>query len=197
MSVLYKSLSTKPSTGPACAGRRSFRLAPKRKLKMNDTDSKLGKIVGNLQSLEFLLRTFLKEANGEPSSTQYFNFEVNDEVSEDSFTNYDTLGQLINKYNAHVSDVDKELCISDKVVPLRDAIAHGRVFSTKPSPGHPSQLLKFTKPTNGKVKVTHSEEMNSGWYEKNIELTFKQIEMVIRGGNALDLNAFKSTIIKK
>ena len=162
---------------------------------MNDTGSKLGKIVSNLQSLECLLRMFLKEANGESASTQYFNLKVNDEVSEDSFTNYDTLDQLIKKYNAHVSVVDKALCISAKVVPLRDALAHGRVFSTNPSPGHPSQLLKFDKPVNGKVKVTHSEEMNSDWYEKNIDLTFKQIERVINGGKALDLNAFKPTII--
>jgi hypothetical protein len=76
-------------------------LWPTRELKMNDTASKLGKIVSNLRSLECLLRMFLKEANGESSSTQYFNLKINDEVSEDSFTNYDTLGQLIKKYNDH------------------------------------------------------------------------------------------------
>ncbi|MCK4466908.1 MAG: hypothetical protein KAU60_01000 [Desulfobacterales bacterium] len=162
---------------------------------MDDTAFKLGKIVNNLQSLECILRMFLKEANDESSSTQYFNLKVNDEVSEDSFTNYDTLGQLIKKYNAHVSVVDKALCISAEVVPLRDALAHGRVFSTNPNPIHPYLLLKFSKPANGKVKVTYFEEINSDWFDKNIDLTFKQMEVVINGSKALDFNAFKPTIL--
>lgn len=163
---------------------------------MNDTASELGKIVSNLQSIEFALRMFLLAANGESSSTKYFDLKINDEIGEDSFTNYDTLDQLIKKYNEHVTVVDKALCISVKVVALRNALAHGRVFSTNPSPNHPYQLFKFTKPANGKVKVTHSEEMNSDWYKKNIKLTFEQITKIIKGGKALNLSAFKSTTWK-
>ena len=160
---------------------------------MDDTPFKLGKIVSNLQALECILRMLLKDANGEVTLTKYYNLKVNDEVIEDSFTNYDTLSQLIRKYNSLVSVVDRTLCISDEVVSLRDVIAHGRVFSINPNPLHPYLLLKFDKPVNGKVKVTYSEEMNSGWYEKNNELTYKQVEVVINGAKALNLNAFKFT----
>ena len=154
---------------------------------MDDTPLKLGKIVSNLQALEFLLRMTLMKVNGEVNDTKYYDLKANDEVTEDSFTNYDTLGQLIYKYNSLVSAVDKTFCISNEVVSLRDVIAHGRVFSMDPNPLHPFLILKFDKPVNGKVKVTFSEEMNPTWYEKNNDLIYKQIELVINGVKALGL----------
>ena len=154
---------------------------------MDDTPFKLGKIVSNLQALEFLLRMILKNVNKEVTSTKYYDLKVNDKVTEDSFTNYDTLGQLIRKYNFLISAIDETFCISDEVVSLRDVIAHGRVFSMNPNPLHPSLLLKFGKAVDGKVKVSYSEEMNQNWYEKNNDLTYKQLELALNGAKALGL----------
>jgi hypothetical protein len=83
----------------------------------------LGKIIGNLYSLELLLRIFLCEANGE-------NLEFPDSptgtVQETHLTNYMTLGELINAYNSKLAPPEKSFLVDRSVVKIRDAIAHGR-----------------------------------------------------------------------
>lgn len=157
-------------------------------MSQNRTD-KLGRIVGNLQSLEFALRAFLLATHNESPSIQYHLLQNGDEIEEDSFTNYDTLGDLVQKYNSQINKINTDLCISDEVIQLRDALAHGRIFTIHPE--KPLRLLKFNKPQHGKVTVTHSEEMNQEWYRKNIELTLTELKKVVKGGQSINLKQFK------
>ena len=67
----------------------------------------LGKLVGNFQSLEFALRAFLlndEVAAGKVilPSANLNDMNEGDIVRLNAFTNYDNLGQLIDRYNGHI-----------------------------------------------------------------------------------------------
>ena len=130
----------------------------------------LGQIIGNLHTLEFLLRVFLGQMHTEryPSSTaiNLDRINVGDKVPENYLTNYDTLGKLVHNYNNLVSKSAPELQIDMDIVQLRDALAHGRVSSATPSP--PFRLLKFDKPQQGFVKVTYALDMTPAWLSAQI-----------------------------
>ena len=138
-------------------------------LTMDDEYPKLlGKLVGNLQALEFTLRSFLvndeiQSGSSFPESAHLENLEEGDEVILNAFTNYDNLSQLIAKYNENGRISRVGLRIDDTVVDIRDAIAHGRVSSPTPS-GNP-KLLKFSKPEHNEnhVKVTFSVTLTKEW----------------------------------
>ena len=87
----------------------------------------LGTLVGNFQSLECLLRFYLQAlaaktgaaAPGKP----YCDLTVGEVVSIDEVSNYDTLGKLVQKYNADVVQRDPALKVDDSVVRTRDLLA--------------------------------------------------------------------------
>ena len=108
----------------------------------------LGKLVGNFQSLEFALRAFL--LNDEVAlgkvvlhSPNLNDMNEGDVVRLNAFTDYDNLGQLIDRYNSHTKILSAGLTIDKTLVRVRDAIAHGRVSGNTPTP--PLKLLKFYK----------------------------------------------------
>jgi len=131
----------------------------------------LGKLLVNFQSLEFILRAFLfkiEEISGSPLA-QLMNFDElreGNEVFENAFTNYDTLKELIEKYNNNPKILAAGLRIDKNLVDIRDAIAHGRVSSSTPSP--PFRLLKFSRPANSLTKVTFSILLTKEWYNKQL-----------------------------
>src|SRR4051812_48307320 len=115
----------------------------------------LGGLVANLQSLEFLLRAFLSKLPsarpmGLPHGTDLYSFPVGATVPENDLTSFDSLGQLIDKYNEEAKRSGNAL-LDGSLVELRDALAHGRV-SAKP-PSDDLRLLKFSKPISGCVTV--------------------------------------------
>lgn len=131
----------------------------------------LGKLVGNIQSLEFALRAFL--VNDEIASGALFaqsanlqDMNVDDIVSENAFTNYNNLRQLIRKYNRHPKIISASLDIDETLVDVRDAISHGRVSAASPSSS--LRLLKFGKPENHQAKVTFSILMTKEWFGEQI-----------------------------
>ena len=73
------------------------------KAEEKDHFERLGRLVANMQSLELALRVFLH--NDEivkglpPPSIIYSEMKAGDVVKNDAFTNWDTLKQLISKYN--------------------------------------------------------------------------------------------------
>src|SRR5438094_506073 len=85
----------------------------------------LGAVVGNLMSLEVLLRAAVaKLGAGEWSGPDLEKLAVGQRVPVNSMTSYDALGKIIDKYNSLVTAphrIDR-----DRLVALRDAIAHGR-----------------------------------------------------------------------
>ena len=148
----------------------------------------LGKLVANLQSLEFVLRAFLinrEIASGStfPQSKSLNNMSVGDVVDENAFTNFDTLSKLIDKYNEDTRVKASGLTIEKYLVEIRDAIVHGRVSSDTPLGN--SRLLKFDKPKGKKVKVTFSVTMTKEWFSKQIKQVYNAILSVSEANNRL------------
>ena len=156
---------------------------------MTEHVRRVGEIFLNLQSLEFLLRGFLFGVRDEKSDGRYENMPVGNTVTENSLTNYHTLGKLIEQYNKCVVDSARDSCLrKDDLVALRDALAHGRVFSL--SPDADCVLLKFSKPKGGKVKITYSQNMDTGWYRTSGQLTFEALNRVLKAGKRLGVAGF-------
>ena len=137
----------------------------------------LGKLVGNFQSLEFVLRAFLtndeiaQRGSLPKSATDMHEMNEGDIVPENAFTNYDTLGQLIEKYNRNPKILSAGLTIDETLVDIRDAIAHGRVSASTPSSS--LKLLKFNKPKNNQIKVTFSVLMTKEWFGEHIKRVYE------------------------
>lgn len=126
----------------------------------------LGALLGNLQMVEYLLRTYLYEP--EPSSfvkladdLDWYGIRPGDELPLNALTSYETLGQLIERYNQTVGSAYPENTVDPALVWLRDALAHGRV-SLPPESTRPV-LLKFDRPTASRVKVTVAETLTPDW----------------------------------
>jgi hypothetical protein len=129
----------------------------------------LGGLVGNLHSLEFLLRGYLGQQPGArpfglPPGTNIYSFEVGSEVPENDLTSFDTLGRLVEKFNASMAAKGLQ-GIDTSLVALRDAIAHGRVSA--PVADEHLRLLKFEKPSEGKTRITYNEVMDLEWFKAN------------------------------
>jgi hypothetical protein len=124
----------------------------------------IGRLTLNLLSLELVMRLFLNGGSTTPDRSRDPGFDlfavaVGDNVIENALTNYDSLGQVIKKYNANVS---KAMQVDESVVELRDAFAHGRILSDRPQP--PMRLFKFSQPTgHGTVMVTHAQTLELDW----------------------------------
>lgn len=140
----------------------------------------LGKLIANLNSLEFRLRAFLQELHtarplGLPNGTDIYTLPLGTELPESEITSYDSLGELIEKFNG-IARQKGFLEIDKRIVEIRDAFAHGRVSS--PTISDHLRLIKFSKPQNGKIKITFNEELNEKWFKKNIKLVYDAIILV-------------------
>ncbi len=144
---------------------------------------KLGALVADLQSMEFFLRGFLStvhqaDANGLllGMPQHMVSLKVGQNVPENFMTDYRTLGQLVDQYNAYVDGRDASLMLDKETVVLRDALAHGRVFQED---GYQHfQLLKFDKPTHGQVRVTFSQTMDDAWFKGHTSLVIDQCRKI-------------------
>lgn len=156
----------------------------------------LGRIVADLQLLELSLRMFLLKINVKSRLPNYGKLKLGTEVDENPFTNYDQLSHLIKKFNKHAKPLNPKLCVDPtKVIKLRDAIAHGRVFRSER--GGFFQLLKFGRADGSKkVKVTYSEEMNPEWYQKKINLVMNEWKKVEEVGKRKNVQ-FMVTFLHK
>jgi len=132
----------------------------------------LGKLQINFHSLELLLRLFLTETNGEEIKIPTIG-QTSIELTH--LTNYDSLGQLITKYN-NLTNKTPNFQIDPLIVNIRDAIAHGRLISLIEAP--PLRLFKFDKPKDGLVNLTFDETLDRSWFDKSRAYLFKQIEKI-------------------
>jgi hypothetical protein len=150
----------------------------------------MGWLIVNLQSLEFALRAFLhNDEIGWQKSNQSSDFLENikggDTVPKNAFTNYDTLKDLIKTYNRKVLGHDASLCVDEELVSVRDALAHGRIASKSPSTSAPNKLVKYDRPKDGLVQVTHCVIMDKEWFEKQIHLAYQNIQKVKKANEIL------------
>ena len=134
--------------------------------------------MGNLQSLEFILRAYLYNiVSKRMNKIDFYSLQIGLEIEEDEFTNYDSLGKLINKFNEQMKN-EKSKEIDKSIVEVRDALAHGRIASLDSS-SRP-HLIKYSRPNNGKVRVEFNEQLTKEWFKKYIESTNEAL-MIVEG----------------
>ena len=141
----------------------------------------IGKLISNLQSLEFLLRGFLATIYDSDSDglipgmpKDMYDLQAGQTVPINHITNYESLRQIIDKYNDYVKEEDISLLLNrQQLVDLRDAMAHGRVSSAAPTPL--LKILKFDRPDGGQARVMLSQTMDDAWFKSQISLVYESI----------------------
>jgi hypothetical protein len=139
----------------------------------------LGKLVGNVQSLEMGARMVIVKLDQRATQqvqTQLPQVKAGDFVELNAFTNDDDLTQTLEKYNKRATSDCRIDVVS--IVRLRDALGHGRIFGFG-SMKH-LRLLKFSrrKGANRKVPVELAEDMTDEWFSKNICMLDEALEKV-------------------
>jgi hypothetical protein len=146
----------------------------------DDHALQLGRLVGNFQSLEFALRAFLQDLPtakpfGAPHGTDIYTSPVDTELPENEFTSYDSLAQLMRKFNFEMQKRGRSR-LDETLVEIRDALAHGRVSASRPN--KTLRLLKFSRPQNGRVRITFNETMSPGWFRVQNDRVLLAIQTV-------------------
>jgi hypothetical protein len=139
---------------------------------------KLGKLVGNLLSIEMGARLSIVKLDRHAVSkvfTQLPQVKEGDLVEWNAFTNADDLMQTLEKYNKR-APLESKVEVT-AIVNLRDALAHGRTFGA----GNMKhlRLLKFNrKQREGKVPVDLVQDMTNTWFDENIVMLTQAIEKI-------------------
>ncbi len=121
----------------------------------------LGELQSKLMLLEYWLRTFLFHDARLAFMQDFDSISAGDLIDKNPFTSGESLGPLVDKYNAVVRLKDASLVVNADVVDLRDWLAHGRLYrrSVKSQP----RLLKFSRKPDkatGKVRVEIAETLD-------------------------------------
>ena len=128
------------------------------------------------------LRTFLvlgDERLAIKPGQSFATLAVGDEVLENPTTDYATLGQLIDRFNKVVPEARR---IDPSLVDLRDALAHGSVWSTNGL--FPLRLLKFDRPQKGTVEVTWVSTSTEEWLDEQRQRVFDALARAHGGAPA-------------
>jgi hypothetical protein len=157
---------------------------------LTDMSNNIGKIVMNLQSLELSLRLVLDRLQNLDGGTEIdlMDLTVGEWVSENYFTNYNTLNQLIKKFNSELRSRGLTERVDDSIVELRDAIAHGRVLALNPE--GPYRMVKFSQSKDNKVQVVRSLDITKDWLSEQVSKTNSEIRKVITISQILGLDCF-------
>jgi hypothetical protein len=160
-------------------------------INLDERATYIGKIIGNLQVLEFLLRLFLYEKVG-PQNITYSLDEVaeGEWVPENPITNYDSLRTLVKKVNKQLEAQGVTDRVDHSLVDLRDAIAHGRVTAFHPE--GPYKLMKYSPAKDGKVQVMIAKTLSSRWLKEQVTRTLSEARKVQQIGHSLGLSGFTS-----
>lgn len=141
----------------------------------------IGRIVGQLQSIEFLLRWWLAKRNGHeivlPS-------HVGQVLNVTPVTDYRTMGQLIKAYNSQLNAEEANYQLDMKIVEIRDALAHGRVLAI----GDEAflTLYRFSKPTNGQVETTAITSLSNEALAADIDMLQAEFVRLLECGSKRD-----------
>lgn len=150
----------------------------------------LGKIVGNLQSLEMMLRLVLAQKPGQDSRGEYIDgfahAPVGTAVAVTNMTDYAQLRDLVKAFNAEFATGGRP-ALEMGLVSLRDALAHGRVF--KGPLDEYFRIVKFSPVRDGKTTVVYNEVMTPEWFEINNKRVRDAIEIVAAAYNAQEIAA--------
>lgn len=143
----------------------------------------LGGLVGNLQTLEMLIRLALSQREGSPARNTYGddfrNAPVGTRIPLSDLSNFHSLNRLIDAFNKafpNLGSLDKDL------IKLRDALAHGRVFKGPTEDAF--RIVKFSKPSDTiEVEIEYSAVMDEAWFVENKAWVTSAVETV---GKALN-----------
>jgi hypothetical protein len=126
----------------------------------------LGKLFGNLGSLDVALRAALYAAHLSPpgpfrNAQPYTSLNVGDQVEENWITKHCYLSDLVSAYNA-LQGGRPQQTIDPGIVDLRNELAHG--FVTAPAAGGVLTLMKYGKGLASRsLQVTAKVEMTPEW----------------------------------
>ena len=138
---------------------------------------RLGELHGSLLSLELVLRAFLlnyqfafSQPGGVaavfPELAKLETLQADDWVTENPFTNWDSLGDVIQRYNCATASLAPRVRIDPGLNDLRDVLAHGRLFAGSAEGAF--QLVKFGRPQGGRVRVLCSISLTDSWFKEHI-----------------------------
>ena len=99
-----------------------------------------------------------------------------------------SLGDLITKYNEDLKLAEQIHRVDVQAVKIRDALAHGRIFSQTES--FPITLYKFSKPKDGKAAVGYAETLTTDWFTQKNEMIRTQMNKVIACGKSRNYKSF-------
>lgn len=122
----------------------------------------LGKIICNLQALELLLRAVLASRFPGEGAGLDESLPVGTVIAATPLTDYDQLRRLSRKFNDLMVEEGKPGIDYQRLVDVRDALAHGRVFTKVES--NDFTLMKFGRPKDGSVTVTFNEVLSQEWF---------------------------------
>ncbi len=142
-------------------------------LKTEEYTQWVGAIVTNMQALETVLRFLLAKVRNE--SVEFPN--PGDQAAKFSYlTRHTTLGKLIRTFNEALAETEKKFEVDIGAVHIRDAIAHGRLVTTRELP---FRLWKFGANRNGQVAIEFSEELTAEWLKSTSDMIFREKQKVL------------------
>ena len=96
---------------------------------MEERHKLIGNLLTNIWSLETILR-YLILAKKKEILQQIGGLNEGDTLSENSYTNYFQLNNLIEIYNTEYCSTQEEKINKERIIKIRDVLHHGRVFIT-------------------------------------------------------------------
>lgn len=147
---------------------------------INDFPCALGRLIGNLTSLELLLRSVLHELQHPPHTPlpggrRLISAQRGEHVPLNALTSWDSLGTLITTFNQlHAPPVQ----VDPTITTLRDALAHGRRVADDESTDF--VLLRFGRPNGNDVVVEDRVDLSIDWMNEQIRRVGDAMAIVTR-----------------
>ena len=138
----------------------------------------IGKLIANLWSLETALRFFLiKRLKEEEGFNKIRKVSIGDTLDATHFTNYDSLGKLIERYNKFSTSEENKLN-KEKLLLIRDVLAHGRILIDDMEDIESWCLVKFSEVKEDQVTVENKVFINGDegkWLKESIKYTSDEL----------------------
>lgn len=138
--------------------------------------NQVGKLITHLHAVEYALRGRLSyhdaKVDGRPAADlRLRDVQVGDRLAVNS-TSYESLRQLIEKYNSSLPTEDADLELDPTIAELRDAFAHGRIVPLEDE--KTIRLVKFGRPQDGQVTVEFAQTLELRWLHESSAFALRQ-----------------------
>ncbi len=148
---------------------------------------RLGKIAGNLLSIESLARLIIEldrvGGNINDARPKFSQIREGDWVELTALSNKEDLTWALDNYNKRIKRARPDLAVDTKrIVFLRDALAHGRQFGI--GKAQHLILVKYHRKSNDrKVQVLLRVDMTKEWFDEQIAMLSESLsKMAIAAG---------------